>query len=545
MSKAELTLPKSPVLDPTAQFIKELIKQRGTLKGRLTKLSVYVNSFENQFLDRAKRAELNLRMQGAANILSEFNNVQNKLDGVLPESQDDEQLDERESFESKYYTILAQANCILDNDSNSPNANSCGNDLGNMHQSVKLPTINLPTFDGSYEQWLEFKNTYLSLVHTSNNISTIQKFHYLKSSLKGPAVLVIDSLEFTPDNYYVAWELLMNRYNNSRLLIHNHVKALFNIKNLSNESPILLRKLIDIILKNLRSLKLLGEPTEHWDTLIIYMIVSKLDNTTEREWEKYRSDLLLNERQNDCKTRVQVNDLLQFLKARADMLETLQVSHYKQGYDSKTITKTSHNNSKVHCNLSTSKSNKVIKRLCPYCKADHYLYSCQKFLDLAIDTKINFVTNNKLCKNCLRPAHTADTCKFGPCRKCNSKHNTIIHRDSGPTEERVSLLHAPAQGECSSDFYQLPQRTQAKHPLSQANGADVHCAQASLTKPVLLSTALVNITDDSGNTITCRVLLDSGSQCSFIRKSLCDQINTPLIQSIKKIQGIVNRLSIT
>ncbi|CAH0722251.1 unnamed protein product, partial [Brenthis ino] len=100
MSKAELTLPKSPVLDPTAQFIKELIKQRGTLKGRLTKLSVYVNSFENQFLDRAKRAELNLRMQGAANILSEFNNVQNKLDGVLPESQDDEQLDERESFES-------------------------------------------------------------------------------------------------------------------------------------------------------------------------------------------------------------------------------------------------------------------------------------------------------------------------------------------------------------------------------------------------------------------------------------------------------------
>ncbi|CAH2227306.1 jg21693 [Pararge aegeria aegeria] len=264
MSKSDLLMPKSPLLDPTVQLIKELVKQIGILKGRLTKLSAYVTSFENQLLDRSKRAELNLRVQGAANLLSEFNQVQMKLDGVLPESDSEEQLEERECFENKYYSIIAQANCVIGNDSTPSSGRSeC---LGNTHQAVKLPTINLPSFDGSYEQWLDFKNTYVSLVHISTSISEIQKFHYLKSSLKGPAGLVINYVEFTPENYYVAWELLMNRYNNSRLLVHNHVKALFSIQHLSKESPVLLRKLIDVVLKNLRSLKLLGESTEHWDT---------------------------------------------------------------------------------------------------------------------------------------------------------------------------------------------------------------------------------------------------------------------------------------
>lgn len=160
--------------------------------------------------------------------------------------------------------------------------------LNNSFQSVKLPTISLPTFNGDYDQWLEFRDTYLALFHDSQEISDIQKFHYLKSSLRGSIQLAIDSVEFLARNYAIARELLFSRYNNSRLLIHNHVKSLFSISNFKQESPLLIRKLTDTILKNIRALNLLGEPMEHWDILVIYLVVTKLDTATVLEWEPYK-----------------------------------------------------------------------------------------------------------------------------------------------------------------------------------------------------------------------------------------------------------------
>lgn len=88
--------------------------------------------------------------------------------------------------------------------------------------------------------------------------------------MTGNAIQVIKSLEFSSINYNTAWELVNDRYNNTTLLIHNHVKALFSLQVVSKECPIQIRKLIDTVLKNLRSLKTLGENMESWDTLIIY-----------------------------------------------------------------------------------------------------------------------------------------------------------------------------------------------------------------------------------------------------------------------------------
>ncbi|KAJ8953098.1 hypothetical protein NQ318_013440 [Aromia moschata] len=63
--------------------------------------------------------------------------------------------------------------------------------------------------------------------------------------------------------------------------------AIFDLPIIQKESHVDLRNLFDNVTKQLRSLKALGEPTEHWDTLIIHIITSKLDNTTRREWESF------------------------------------------------------------------------------------------------------------------------------------------------------------------------------------------------------------------------------------------------------------------
>lgn len=81
--------------------------------------------------------------------------------------------------------------------------------------------------------------------------------HYLRSSLKGEAIQVIQALETSNQNYEVAWGLLEERYDNPRLITQNHVKAIFEMPAISKESHTQLRSLVDVTLKHLRALKAL------------------------------------------------------------------------------------------------------------------------------------------------------------------------------------------------------------------------------------------------------------------------------------------------
>ncbi|KAF5281722.1 hypothetical protein FQR65_LT14562 [Abscondita terminalis] len=71
---------------------------------------------------------------------------------------------------------------------------------------------------------------------------------------------------------------------------NNTAKEIFEHPNLMKESYSDLRNLYDSVSKNSRCLKSLGENTDSWDSLIIYIISNEFDATTRRDWksEKYR-----------------------------------------------------------------------------------------------------------------------------------------------------------------------------------------------------------------------------------------------------------------
>lgn len=60
---------------------------------------------------------------------------------------------------------------------------------------VKLPRIELPTFDGNYEEWTAFYDAFISLIHNNSNLSNVNKMHYLRSSLQGTAFAMISRLK--------------------------------------------------------------------------------------------------------------------------------------------------------------------------------------------------------------------------------------------------------------------------------------------------------------------------------------------------------------
>lgn len=174
---------KSPNLLGTdlsdSSVLRELNKKRGTIKSRLTLFVKFVTSYEGAQLTERQLSEFKLRSDVAKTLLSEFNKIQSSIEELVSENDISQQLEVREAFENTYYQTQTTVVSLLAQ-SSTPNRPSS---QSNIHSLVKLPTISLPSFDGSYDGWLEFRDTFLSMIHNSNQLDDMQKFHYLRSSL--------------------------------------------------------------------------------------------------------------------------------------------------------------------------------------------------------------------------------------------------------------------------------------------------------------------------------------------------------------------------
>nr|CAI5833055.1 unnamed protein product [Callosobruchus analis] len=338
---------------------------------------------------------------------------------------------------------------------------------------------------------MEFRDSFESLINQRDSITKIQKFHYLRASLESSAAQLIKSLEFSADNYDIAWQIVCERFNNKKLLIHNHVKAIFNLKQLQKESYKDLRYLTDNLSKHLTILRQLGEPTDSWSTLIIYIASNKLA----QEWQKQQFD----------SERPTTNDFNEFLKSRADLLETLE-------HNSQSCTALAEKQDKYKSN---SKQNSA-KICCPFCKGSHNIFYCAQFLKLTVKDRMSKVKHLKLCINCLRGNHEVNTCRFGNCKICNSKHNSILH-DSQQTQK--------------SDA-----------PSDEAITEPTTCAVATGSRAIS-STVLIDVLDKHHKKHPARALLDCGSQSSFISKDLADTLNLDKHKTSLCISGISNNLS--
>lgn len=152
--------------------------------------------------------------------------------------------------------------------------------------------------------------------------------------------------------------------------------------------------MLDTVSKHLRSLATLKQPTEYWDILLIYIFCNKLDKTTAREWE----ELKVNSLGTIAEDLPTLEDFKMFLKHKADLLETLELSK-----DTKVKAK-GHSNTFTAVNCS-----------CALCKGSHYIQNCSKFLKLPINERIEQVKKLRLCINCLRKNHVAKVCHSGKC----------------------------------------------------------------------------------------------------------------------------------
>lgn len=193
--------------------------RRDAIKRSFTRAAAFIESDD---INTANLTQIRQRKEKIDATWKEFNDIQTTIDLISEENEAD---NERKTFEDKYFDIISRFEEIIttraSGENNAPRHceqadNNQPREANNTNSYLRLPKIELPTFLGGYEEWYPFYDTFVSLIHNQACIPNIQKFHYLKSALRGEAAEVTQSLEISLDNYEEAWQLLRQRYDNKR-----------------------------------------------------------------------------------------------------------------------------------------------------------------------------------------------------------------------------------------------------------------------------------------------------------------------------------------
>uniref|UniRef100_T1GFZ7 Uncharacterized protein n=1 Tax=Megaselia scalaris TaxID=36166 RepID=T1GFZ7_MEGSC len=158
-----------------------------------------------------------------------------------------------------------------------------------MHSSlkeneVKIPTVELPHFNGRYEDWRNYINLFDVLIHTNTSLESIHKLKYFWTTLEGDALDIIKHLPLNGSSYSIARELLKKRFEHKRKLVNNYLNRLFKAPVIQNESSNSIKQVINTINDCTNSLKQLDLSIP--DYVIIYNIVDILPIETVKDWEK-------------------------------------------------------------------------------------------------------------------------------------------------------------------------------------------------------------------------------------------------------------------
>lgn len=491
----------TPEAGPSKE-LRKLIKHRVSIKSTIQVINEYVKNF-NPAIHSSR--QLQIRLTKLNECIDLFNEAQQSI-ADLDQGHDEER--ERLKFEDECLTLKATMEDLIAKNTPTEIVNTSHSSHSSTGDSLRLPTIQPPTFNGNLEDWPSFFDTFNALFHNNATLNDVQRLHYLKTSVCGPAADIIKTFTITAENYQVAYNELVRQFENRSLTIQTHIRALLQSPKVTSPSAADLRKLHHHIASHVRALKALGQPVQYWDAWLVTLICSQLDSITAGEWQ-------LRQDNKELPTYEQIE---LFLSKRVSAYEVCsnsvnisdKISKAKPPYHY-------HDNNKSL--FTRSSDQKTIK--CPLCSSAHRIYHCDTFDKLPLSEKRTVVRNAKLCFNCLNYGHQSADCKFSHCPKCNKKHNSKLHEE--PSSERPSI--SQTNDELTS------------HPIATAM-----CTGVANTHPsnlnVLLATAIVNVCDNFGTMHSCRAVMDSGSQLNFITESFAKKLKLSEIMKSLNIIGV-------
>ncbi|KAF2890389.1 hypothetical protein ILUMI_15784 [Ignelater luminosus] len=211
-----------------------LVRQRGSVKACLTRFENYLGGIKtkietnNGVLENCDGIQIRKRLLTIQPLLDTFDQLQLQIENA---SEDPESESEHiTEFEKKYYETISDAENFLEKLSSHDNLPAKSGSVVSCHEVlvpgpvavpsdvvsingasqsssstnhkgfVKLPTINLPNFNGNPEEWLKFRDLFINLIHENEALTDVHKLHYLRASLTSKAAETIKNLAISSAN---------------------------------------------------------------------------------------------------------------------------------------------------------------------------------------------------------------------------------------------------------------------------------------------------------------------------------------------------------
>lgn len=287
-----------------------------------------------------------------------------------------------------------------------------------------LPRIRLPTFSGDYQSWKSFHDLFTSLIKDNPDLSTVEKMHYLKTCVTGEAARLVGNLSISGDNFSIAWDLLISRYENKRFLIASQLDRIMSLKPLKTKCAQGLRTLLTTISEATAALRSLGCTVSSWDPLLLHHLVKLLDPESREAWEV---KLGLS---TTYPTYVQFEE---FLIGRTRAMENIGLTS-TTGTPAATPFGKHRARVAAHVAASTPATSNSV---CPLCGSSHSLAKCESYQNKTAQQRKDIVIRNRRCFNCLAP-HPVRKCQTTKrCLKCGKKHHTSIHAVHNETSKAM------------------------------------------------------------------------------------------------------------
>lgn len=378
--------------------------------------------------------------------------------------------------------------------------------------SAKLPKINVPTFNGDFRKFLDFKALYENLVHNDDNIPPVRKMHYLKESLVDEATATLANLAVSEDGYKEAWSRVIAKYDNKRLIIHTHFNDLFAAEKLKSESN--LRLLVDRFDSAIRGLRICNVNPDNWSPILAYMMYTRLDPKTRSDFDNQTIDNA---------TYFAFKTLFKFCETRAHNIEARKFEEMPPVTPVPKLSATS--------KPATSKrSFLTAKSSCIACKEQHLLIDCNMFKSISPSERLNLVRANKMCVNCFSRLHTTSACPSPKrCRNCAKAHHTLLHLPGVPKPNPVS----------SASTTEAKAITSAAPTSNTETKFSSNVSVSSNKKFIMLPSALVRFECEKVSGLV-RILIDDCSQPTLISDAFVRKFRLPIskIDNNNPVHGV-------
>ena len=381
---------------------------------------------------------------------------------------------------------------------------------GMREPQVKLEKLSLPSFDGDILAFRSFWETFHSRVDSNPTLNNIDKFDYLLSRCKGQAADAIAVIPRTSSGYELAVRTLQRRFGRRAPIIDLCLTQLIEIKPLGEEcSTSELRKALDLMNVHVRTLLSLGLDEKGGADWLGPVLVARLPGRLRLKWEEITRKDYGEDSGGLCPD---LEEFLDFFHKMVEMEEAVHGASLERQKipikDKRYHVRASSPKPSRKLTLSSSFNTHAAPFKCQLCRGnDHCLWKCPQFLKSSFVERKRICRQFFLCFNCLSTGHSVADCSTSSrCRHCQGKHHTLLHvnnQNSGATSAKPGTFDS--SGEIASNA-----------------SMSLPCVETNTR--VLLQSCKAHAKGPRGNREVIRVLFDSCSNYSFVRKSTAERL---------------------